>query len=618
MSFSEQQLREIRGRVDLVELIGRTVELKQTGSRLQGLCPFHGEKTPSFDVDRERGTFKCFGCQEQGDCFAFVMKLEAVHFPEAVRRCAEFAGVELEEQRTSGAGGSTQGGNRRASSSRPPSRPHPGREPRDPKAKVENIGSAKGAKIVQTYDYTDTRGNLLYQVCRTEPKSFRQRRPHPAKEGVWIWKMLAHTTPDGVEMPEQETILYRAPELKAALLAGDPIWICEGEKDADNVRAETQVATCCSGGAGKWRDDLSRPFAGFRGTVRIVRDRDEPGEAHAEQVLASLADVVDPEAKLQIWEPATGKDVSDHLGAGLSLDELVQVYPLPENLVDTDPKRFKQIMLRRALDVPEIRLQPTRHVDFKARPQPTYRCGLAGLETPISWQGNTVIVGDASTGKSYVTMGTGIDNAHDGWDVYYVACEMNETTIRDRAARAEASRRLGVNDWQSGQRRNEAINAAQHVVLPDTFVVLDLPIGTQIQDLLEFLVENVTDRPTMIIMDSISSFIGNSGMAAEARSNDPWGMGALLELQRWISGVARLTHGQVAFVLISEVNAEGKSKGRVLEYRCDCAIVLKLSEEENDESVRVHCTKNWHGPKGRLGDYAIRWELGRLVKVPTT
>jgi DNA primase len=96
----------VRDRVDLVGLVGRFVSLKPAGRNHKGLCPFHDEKTPSFVVTPERGTFKCFGCGEGGNAFGFLMRMENLTFPEAVRTLAAEHGIEVPE--TGGGGDSRQ------------------------------------------------------------------------------------------------------------------------------------------------------------------------------------------------------------------------------------------------------------------------------------------------------------------------------------------------------------------------------------------------------------------------------------------------------------------------------------------------------------------------------
>jgi DNA primase len=93
----EDTLQVIRDRTDLVELIGRHVALKKAGRSYKGLCPFHHEKTPSFQVNPDRGIFHCFGCGESGNAFAFLMRVEGLSFPEAARTLAASAGIAIPE-----------------------------------------------------------------------------------------------------------------------------------------------------------------------------------------------------------------------------------------------------------------------------------------------------------------------------------------------------------------------------------------------------------------------------------------------------------------------------------------------------------------------------------------
>ncbi|MDQ2941812.1 MAG: DNA primase [Chloroflexota bacterium] len=89
---------EIKSKLPVIEVIGETVLLKRAGSAYKGLCPFHGEKTPSFVVTPDRETWHCFGCGQGGDIFTFLMQRDGLDFREALTRLAERAGVELSER----------------------------------------------------------------------------------------------------------------------------------------------------------------------------------------------------------------------------------------------------------------------------------------------------------------------------------------------------------------------------------------------------------------------------------------------------------------------------------------------------------------------------------------
>ena len=89
---------EVKSKLPVVEVVGETVVLKKAGTTYKGLCPFHGEKTPSFVVTPVRESWHCFGCGLGGDIFSFVMQRDGVPFPEALRTLASRAGVEIDER----------------------------------------------------------------------------------------------------------------------------------------------------------------------------------------------------------------------------------------------------------------------------------------------------------------------------------------------------------------------------------------------------------------------------------------------------------------------------------------------------------------------------------------
>jgi len=170
-------------------------------------------------------------------------------------------------------------------------------------------GNGPEARMVATYDYTDVDGKLLYQVVRFEPKGFKHRRPDGA--GGWLWNLK------GVK-----PVLYRFPEVLQAVTKGQTIYICEGEKDSDNLAKLGLIATTNNGGAEKWRPEYSEALKSAE--VVILPDRDAPGQRHAVKVAASLHGKAKSLKVVELpdMEGHEVKDVSDWLAAGGIVAEL--------------------------------------------------------------------------------------------------------------------------------------------------------------------------------------------------------------------------------------------------------------------------------------------------------
>ena len=232
-----------------------------------GLCPFHDDTRPSFNVNLESGLWRCFSCQAKGDAPGFLMRLKGLSFKEAK------AGVE----RLTG-----QASEPRKAAPRPADR------------------------IVETYPYHDEQNQLLFEVVRFDPKRFAQRRPDG--KGGWVWSLR------GVRR-----VLYRLPDLAEAAL----VVICEGERDAEALRKRGFIATTCPQGAGKWRTDYNASLQGKR--VVILPDNDAPGRAHAEDVAKALQGIAAGVKVLELPGLPEKGDVSDWLAAGGTAEELLRL-----------------------------------------------------------------------------------------------------------------------------------------------------------------------------------------------------------------------------------------------------------------------------------------------------
>lgn len=230
--------------------------LKKDGGEWRAACRLHGGTRPdSLSVDPETGRWHCHAdCQEGGDAYGFEMKLRGVKFPEAKRVVNAELGI-ADERPTSGG-------------------------------------------IVATYDYRDERGELVYQVVRKEPKKFLQRQPDPSQPDGWSWKVRG-----------LERLLYRLPEV---VTSAGRVYVAEGEKDVDALRGLGLVATCNSGGAGKFTQAMAKHLAGRE--VVILPDRDPEGRKHADQVAAYCR--LEGATVLVVELPGAGKDPADWVAAG--------------------------------------------------------------------------------------------------------------------------------------------------------------------------------------------------------------------------------------------------------------------------------------------------------------
>lgn len=188
-------------------------------------------------------------------------------------------------------------------------------------------------RVVATYDYHDESGVLLFQVCRFEPKDFRQRRPDG--KGGWTWNTK------GVRK-----VLFRLPEFIAAVAAGKRVVVAEGEKDVLSLVQHGFDATCNPGGAGKWLDEHTQTLRGAHAVV--IADKDAPGRAAAAKVAAKLRGVA---ASAKVIEcPVVGgravKDAADYFAAGgtaVSLRALMDATPefvVPPEPVVASPARW--------------------------------------------------------------------------------------------------------------------------------------------------------------------------------------------------------------------------------------------------------------------------------------
>ena len=277
--------------------------------------------------------------------------------------------------------------------------------------KTPGIKKMKTITIAE-YDYVDERGELLYQVCRTEPKGFFQRQP--LEQGGWKNNL------EGIRR-----VPYRLPELLAAD-ASVTVFICEGEKDVDILLEFGLMATTNAGGAGKWREEYNEHLRGR--SVVILPDNDEPGRKHAESVARSLSQIAASVKVVNLPGLSEKGDVGDWLKAGGTVEQLQELVVSAETFtpaIDAVESYSGNVIIQSAADLLE-----------REFPEPKY--AINGLLS----EGVTIFAGKPKLGKSWLCLGIAVAIASSGLalgsvqvqqgDVLYLALEDGERRLQNR------------------------------------------------------------------------------------------------------------------------------------------------------------------------------------------
>ncbi len=227
-------------------------DVKRTnGDEYQAKCPFHDDKNPSFSFNKKTGEYFCHGCGKKGYIFHFYARINSLDDKRDFRKV--LAGI----------------------------------------AKDFGINGAEAqSRFVKAYDYTDAAGKLVFQVCRYDPKSFKQRRPNG--NGGWSY-----------DLKDTTRVLYRLPDV----IKADEVLIVEGEKDAETALGMGFTATTSPMGAKKWRDEYT-PCLKDKAIV-LIPDNDNEGREHMAQVGAAVKDAVKNLKWLDLPDVPSKGDLSD-------------------------------------------------------------------------------------------------------------------------------------------------------------------------------------------------------------------------------------------------------------------------------------------------------------------
>lgn len=241
-------------------------------------CPMpgHEDKNPSFGVNLDTGRYRCQSCDANGrDAFDFLQARYGMTFKDALKNLADRCGVSLEDDR---------------------------RQEAKPKPKAK-----ERAAIVATYPYENADGSPRIRTLRDANKNFLQQRADG--KGGWLWGL-----------GDVEPVLYHLPDVLEAAALGKPIFVVEGEKDADNLAALGVTATTCAMGAGKWREEYTESLEGA--TAIVLPDNDSKGRKHAKAVAASCHKLGVPAKIIELPGLPDKGDVSDWIEAGGTIEAL--------------------------------------------------------------------------------------------------------------------------------------------------------------------------------------------------------------------------------------------------------------------------------------------------------
>ncbi|MBH0780343.1 toprim domain-containing protein [Nocardia bovistercoris] len=254
-------------------------------------------------------------------------------------------------------------------------------------------------KATDTYTYVRADGTVAGEVIRKEAefeggrdKAFSQRAWNPAHNG---WE---HTGFDKIP--------FRAPEVRNAIEAGRTIYLVEGEKDAINAANAGLVATTNAGGASAWSPEHAEHLRGAR-TVVIVADVDAPGYHRADRVMATLDGLVE---RVRVVRAAEGKDLTDHLGAGHRVADLV---PIPH--LDPYTRALAAVPDHQAAPGPAPPVAVAPDVEFEPPPDPETHSTAVPPEGDLPMPGESLLqhFDSPSIGHS-----DEVDHIHREWSAF--------------------------------------------------------------------------------------------------------------------------------------------------------------------------------------------------------
>jgi len=411
-------------------------------------------------------------------------------------------------------------------------------------------------RIVAIYDYPDEHGELIYQVVRYGPnKDFRQRRPDPSKPDGWEWTVKG-----------SRPIPYRLSDLIRAIRCGETVYICEGEKDADNLAKEGFCTTTNAMGAGKWPPELSEHFGGA--DVVILPHNDDAGRNHVGVVATSLRGIAKRVRVLELPGLAVKGDVSDWLNAGGDGAELI-------TLTGKDARDWSP-------QAPTSQFGAIAWADIDR-----VNINYAPLVKGLIFQGDTgMFYGDSGSGKSFLAVDMGLSIAR---GVPFLGMKTTQGSVLYQAG-----------EGGKGLLKRLRAYKLEHRITDDVpFVLLPAKVNLFAQDgdgdafIAECLAWKAS-LPVPLSLIVIDTFSAASTGANENASED---MGRMLDAGHRLNQATG-----AAVVWVHHKNAGGLRERGHTSFRANIETVVEVIKDQETKERTLHLVKLKDGEDGlKLG-----------------
>lgn len=475
----------------------RGINLIGSGRERKCKCPFHEDGSPSFGVNVDEQVWHCYAGCGGGSVIDLLAKFENCSPQAILKKYGD---------------GETNGWT--------PPKPKPQEKP-EPKQQASDKASDK-PKAVAFYDYRDAKGELIYQAVRLEPKSFRQRRP--AGDGKWFW-----------DMKDVERVLYNLPKV---LKSTTPIWVVEGEKDADNIGKLGITATCNVGGAGKWLDAYTDSLKGK--DIVLCGDNDKPGKEHMDKVFESLGGKVKSIRWVKVPEP--DKDISDYLAK--QVDKVHAIEKLFSNAPVFD--KGLNIPIKSMAECEEEMIRAIQKSDKASFDFKHWLPSLGKVVRPLVGGEVCTIIAGTKVGKT--ALAQNIVMAAKPLKTVYFSMELPESLMAERCismATKTPSKEVYITYKKGGYVDWRSTGNLDHVfICPKTKLT-----AQAIEDLLIQAELKIGEPPALAVIDYIQ-LMGGKGERRER----------IADAAEGIKAVAK--NRDIIIILISQIHRKGKDSDK--------------------------------------------------------